>query len=312
MTLLAEYALTPGVFDVTAYNSEEVCGVHLRMLKKALLDDGLVRNLRGGEWAKTFDDPSRSWHRSGKELLKKLRTQGRIVFADSAAPAKPQNDTEWCLEALESHTARPLRGVIATDATAALHMSNATVSSLSRLETAPWWASRSPSLRLARTLVAYEAALSAVLRHANSLSFIDPYIDPADHHQYGDLMTLLVGLSGRSVKPFVEIHRAAWYDGGRDKRPRVNEVVSALAPELTRVATAARLQIEVFLWDDFHDRYLITDLIGISLQSGFGTTKAPNVQTTWNRLGREARDSVQREFDPAHRRPVHRFTVRGS
>lgn len=70
MALLAEYALTPGVFDVTAYTSEEVCGLHLQALKDVLLHEGLVRNLRSGEWAKTFDDSSRSWHQRGKELLK--------------------------------------------------------------------------------------------------------------------------------------------------------------------------------------------------------------------------------------------------
>jgi hypothetical protein len=53
------------------------------------------------------------------------------------------------------------------------------------------------------------------------------------------------------------------------------------------------------VWDEVHDRYLITDLVGISLPYGFGTTKAPNAQTTWTRLGRDDRDSVQREFDPS-------------
>jgi hypothetical protein len=33
----------------------------------------------------------------------------------------------------------------------------------------------------------------------------------------------------------------------------------------------AGLQAEVFIWDDFHDRYLITDIIGINLPYGFDT-----------------------------------------
>jgi hypothetical protein len=312
MALLAEYALTPDVFDVTAYTSEEVCGLHLQALKDVLLHEGLVRNLRAGEWAKTFDDSSRPWHQRGKELLKKLRTQQRIVFADPASATTPQTDADWCVEALASHSARPLAGVIATDATAVPHARNAIVSSVSKLSSAPWWASRSPSLRLGRTLVDYEAALAPVLRHANSLIFVDPFIDPTDHHQYGDLMKLLAGLRTRSVKPLVEIHRAAWYGGGNDKRPQVNDVVAALTPAITTAAKTAGLSVDVFLWDDIHDRYLITDLIGIGLQYGFGTTTKPNAQTTWHRLGRGDRDSVQREFDPAHRQPRHRFTVKGT
>lgn len=310
MALLAEYALTPDVFDSTAYSSDEVCGLHLQALKDVLLHEGLVRDLRGGEWAKTFDDSSRLWHQRGKELLKKLRTQNRTVLADATRPTPPRSDAEWCLEALGSHASRPLAGVIASDATAAPHAGNGTVSSMSRLASAPWWAARSPSLRLGRTFAAYQAALAPVLRHANSLLFIDSFIDPTDQRQYGDLMKLLESLQERSVKPLVEIHRAASYDGGNDKRPQVREVVAALEPSIQTVAKSAGISVEVFLWDDMHDRYLITDLIGISLPYGFGTTKALNAQTTWTRLGREDRDSIQREFDPAHRRPRHRFTVK--
>jgi hypothetical protein len=312
MALLAEYALTPGVFEVTAYTSEEVCGLHLQTFKDVLLHEGLVRNLRAGEWAKTFDDSSRLWHQRGKELLRKLRTQHRIVVADPAAATTPQTDADWCVEALASHSARPLAGVIATDATAVPHARNAIVSSVSKLSSAPWWASRSPSLRLGRMLVDYAAALAPVLRHANSLLFVDPFIDPTDHHQYGDLMRLLASLQARTVKPLVEIHRAAWYGGGNDKRPKVDDVVGALTPEITQVAKTAGLMVDVFLWDDIHDRYLITDLIGISLPYGFGTTKALNAQTTWTRLGRNDRDAVQRDFDPARRAPRHRFTVKGT
>ena len=42
MALLAEYALTPDVFDTTSYTSEEVCGLHLQNLKEVLLHEGLV------------------------------------------------------------------------------------------------------------------------------------------------------------------------------------------------------------------------------------------------------------------------------
>lgn len=312
MGLLAEYALTPDVFDSTAYSSEEICGLRLQALKEVLLHEGLVRNLRSGEWARVFDDSSRAWHQRGKELLKQLRKHHRTVLADATRPTPPQTDAEWCLEALGSHASRPLAGVITTDATAAPHAGKVTVSSVNRLTSAPWWTARSPSLRLGRTLTEYQAALASVLRHANSLIFIDPFIDPTDRHQYGDLIRILASLEARTVKPLIEIHRAAWYGGGNDKRPRVNELVSVLQPSLQAVAKSADISVEVFLWDEIHDRYLITDLIGISLPYGFGTTTAPNARTTWTRLGSNDRDAVQREFDPAHRQPRHRFTVKAT
>lgn len=309
MAMIAEYALIPDLFDVTSYSSDEICALHLQSLKEVLLHEGLVRNLHDGTWLKTFDASTRAWHLRGKELLKKLRVQKRLVQSRAARPAAPQTDAEWCLEALASHERLPLAGIIAGDAVAKQHETNPAVCAIGRLASAPWWTKRSSSVRLARTLADYRTALDPILRHANSLMFIDPFIDPTDVHQYGDMLQLLAALKSRSSKPLVEVHRAAWYGGGNDKRPRVKDVADALTPRLQAVAQATGISVEVFLWDDIHDRYLITDLVGISLPYGLGTTRAPNSFTTWTRLGREDRDSTQRDFDPAHRTPRHRFKV---
>ena len=74
---------------------------------------------------------------------------------------------------------------------------------------------------------------------------------------------------------------------------------------------AASLHAEVFIRDDFHDRYLISNLIGVSLPNGFDTTRNPDSITRWTRLGRCDGDDVQREFYPASRRhALHtRFTI---
>ena len=59
------------------------------------------------------------------------------------------------------------------------------------------------------------------------------------------------------------------------------------------------LKIEVYIWDDFHDRYLISNLIGILCPNGFDITTNVNDRTTWTKLGKVDKDDVQREFDPA-------------
>ena len=102
----------------------------------------------------------------------------------------------------------------------------------------------------------------------------------------------------------------AWLEGS-DKRPQNAEIEGFMRAGLRPPATRPGLSFEVFLWDNFHDRYLISDLVGILVPHGFGTTTAPAALTTWSRLGRPQRDDVQREFDPASRRHAltHRFTV---
>jgi hypothetical protein len=61
----------------------------------------------------------------------------------------------------------------------------------------------------------------------------------------------------------------------------------------------------------FHDRYLITNLVGILIPNGFDVTNNPRDVTTWSRIGRKERDDIQREFDPASNRHRlrHRFTL---
>lgn len=311
MALLAEYALTPDVFDETSYGSAELCGVHLQGLKEILLQEALVRDLCDGAWARLFIGDHRPWHRKGKELLKKLVSQRRLLVAAPATPTVPATDAEWCAEAVASHGVRALTGVIVSDGLGVAHRDNALVAPIGNLAEAVWWAGRSPTIRLERRLADYRAALDLVVRHANSLMVIDPYIDPSNG-SFRDIVTVLEGAAGRTPKPLIEIHRVAWLEG-RDKRSHNAEVEAFMRAGLEPAAVRSGLSFEVFLWDDFHDRYLISDLVGILVPHGFDTTTAPGAITTWSRLGRPQRDDVQREFDRASPRHVlrHRFTVSG-
>lgn len=299
MALLTEYALTPDVFDVGSYSGEEVCGLYIQSIKEVLLHEGLVRNLGNGEWARLFSGDQRPWHRRAKELLKKLATQKRFVPFPIAGPKMPTNDTEWCDEALHTHRTEPLQGVIVTDATAAPYKSNPVIAPIDRLTTTPWWTSRSQSLRLNRTLADYQTALRLVLRHANSIMFIDPHIDPTQQ-RYKDFLMLLRAAGHRMPAPKIELHRVCYIGSGASRRfPNLVDLEAEFRRELSAEVTSVGLTVEVFVWDDFHDRYVISDLVGISVPNGFDTTRATNAQTTWTRLGRTDRDDIQREFDPA-------------
>ena len=108
MTLLAEYALTPDVFDSTSYSNTEVSNIHLQYLKEVLLNEALVRNLRNGTWLTLFSGDHRSWNLRGKELLQRLITQKRLRVYPSCLANDPITDCEWCQEAITSHEFLPL------------------------------------------------------------------------------------------------------------------------------------------------------------------------------------------------------------
>lgn len=302
MALLAEFSLVPDVFDTTCYTSDELCDVHLQNLKEVLLSEGIVRNLRDGDWLQEFGGETRPWHKRGKELLKKLVTQNRLRPSAAVQPSAPTTDVEWCHEALGSHRATPLHGIVAAPPTCDQFQRERMVASITKLSSAPWWASRSPSVRLTRTLADYQQHLGLVLTCANSIMIIDAHLDPSQQ-RYAEVVPLLCSMASRASKPLVEIHRVCYVGSGRqreivqqsDWQDRFRRAMSS------RMATAG-LEVEVFIWDDFHDRYVITDLIGIGLQNGLDTTADANAVTTWNRLGRNERDDIQREFDQASNR----------
>ena len=283
MPLLADYAITPDVFDVTSYTNDEICRLHLKQIGNVMRTEGLVRDRRAGSWRALVAGGERPWHRRGKELVKKLATQGRLISFPPALPTDPVDDHGWCDEAIATHAKLPLTGgVIVTQPIKDAHRSEPFVASIDRLDGAAWWSAGDPSIRLGRNVQEYRQHLGLILRHANSIQFIDPHLDPTKP-RYSGVVELMRAAGGRTPAPLVEIHRVG-YEG-------------TLASGLRAVG----LRANVFVWDHFHDRYLISNLVGISLPNGFDTSESAEI-TTWTRLGRAARDDVQREFDVASHR----------
>ena len=298
MPLLADYAITPDVFDSTSYSNEEIGRLHLREIGEVMRTEGVVRDLRSGEWRRLFASDVRPWHRTGKELVRKLAAQGRLIEFQPALGNVPADDAGWCAEALATQAVMSLAGgIIATEPVKDLYRSESLVARIDRLDSADWWQNRSSSVRLPRSLVAYKQHLEPILRCANSLQFIDPHLDPmrGRYKEFGDLLD---GIGA----PVIEIHRVCYYGTGSSRRILdLAEWEEHFRAGLDASLRSANLRAEIFIWDNFHDRYLISNLIGISLPNGFDTTGNPNDRTTWTRLGRRDRDDIQREFDPASR-----------
>lgn len=158
MPLLAEYAITPDVFDVASYsNNANECEARLDYIKETILHAGLVRDLHDGLWSALFgpvrrqmhdratagtpapasNAGARTWHRRGTELVKKLTAQKRLVRYPAALPNPPADDGEWCAEALATHAGQPFTGgVIATEQVKAQYATESIVARIDRLSSA--------------------------------------------------------------------------------------------------------------------------------------------------------------------------------
>jgi len=312
MGLLSEYAVTPDVFDTSFYRHEDAAGARLEYLKDVFLEESLLRNLRNGEWLAVFRNNDRPWHRRGAELLQKMVKQNRLCLAGEALDDAPISDADWCREALASHQQiNPLTGIISTGQVVDEVGGYPILARIEQLASSPCWTCRSPSVRPVRCFHDYEEQLRMIMCSANSVMLIDPHLDPSQR-RYGDVLPLLLLAQDRRPLPLIEIHRVMYVGSGRrrqfvDSVEWENRFRDAWGNDLA----AAGLRVEVFIWDDHHDRYLITDLIGIEMGNGYDTTTNPNAITTWSRIGRKDRDDIQREFDPACNRHAlrHRFIV---
>jgi|SRR3972149_4569652 len=116
----------------------------------------------------------------------------------------------------------------------------------------------------------------------------------------------LVDRPSNRPRPIIELHRVCYEGYGASRQ------VVQFKDWNARFKQAGwnQFNFEVFIWDDFHDRYLISDLCGINLAYGYDApiNPIPSQTTTWTRLDREVRDKIQREFDQVSN--VHKLHYR--
>jgi predicted deacylase len=139
---------------------------------------------------------------------------------------------------------------------------------------------------------------------------IDPYLDPSEHN-YKEFHRLLAPFANRGLKPHIEFHRSFCRGSGRNRSfPSLPEWQAAFR-SLDTLLEQSGLSAEVFCWQDFHDRHLIADIIGIHAGAGFDVTVQAQDMTTWSCLSRGDRDVIQRQYDPATRPDdlKHRFII---
>ena len=110
MPLLADYAITPDVFDESSYSSPDECAARIETIRETMLTEGLVRDLHDRDWSTVFGFAERPWHPRGLELVKKLENQGRLVPCRSARSGAPDDDRSWCAEAIAAHRDQPFTG----------------------------------------------------------------------------------------------------------------------------------------------------------------------------------------------------------
>ena len=267
--MIDEFVLVPDIFDPAAYSNPAYIEMCLRHLKEPILREALVRDLCAGRWSRFCDENSNSLHRLCKEILRKLSAGNRLRRFPHSGKADPSCAAEWCQEGIDSANVERLDGIIAAHVTKEGFATSA-VTSIEKLSGAAWWQARSSTKTLDRKTAEYLKVLNRILLQANSLMFIDPNLDPSSFN-YREFHKILAPVANRIIKPHIEIHRSFCEGDGPGrtfpKESDWKERFSTLKPALK----LAGVDVEVFLWDDFHERYLVADIVGIMAPGGFRT-----------------------------------------
>ncbi len=292
--MLSELAITPDVFLESSFADPGLSALAWERLCEPVLQECVVRDLYDGSWYPSLVNSGLPLSPRARHLLTRI---SRRLHMASACGNWPEDDAGWCAEALLSDAVQPLDCVVTIEATKARYPANPLVASIDSLTSHHWWAGRSCSVRLNRTSDDYLRVLGRVLTASNSLMFIDPYLEPT-RRGYGEFAQL-IRRCHRPVAPVrIEIHRGCSEGSGRNTEiPGLTEYKRRFEEGLMPLLAGVNVKIDVAVWPEFHDRYLISDLIGIALPNGFDTSQRPNDRTTWTRIGRKDRDEIQREFD---------------
>jgi len=314
MPLLAEYAITPDVLFSSFYSSAELEDALLCQVASGIACHGIVRDLRDGEWSSLLTNPECHLSPRSKEFLKMLQNQRRLISFPAILTEQPVTGDDWCQEALASHRESILSGIITTKDIAEKFKAEPNVASINDLGggNIEWWKPMNANVEVRRSVQAYLSNLKPILLYANSLLFVDGYLDPT-RSNYRNFIKIIEQVAKRSRIPkMVQIHRQEGKDRDDtiisldDWRKRFND-------KFLPIISGTKLKVEVFIWNRLHDRYLLSDLAGISMANGFDEKgmNDPIEITTWSRLDRKITEDRYRMYDEAYRRKdlIGKFTI---
>jgi hypothetical protein len=306
--MLTEYALIPDILDASCYSTQGICSVHLQGLKEVVLREALVADLHNGNLGKYISANANRWDPKGKELFKKIVTQNRLISRPAIGLTTPNVDTEWIDEAYAAHNNEPLDGIITSEVNK-LHRQDPIIASIEKLSSAVWWQNRTSSIRVLRNTQSYIKALEKILRYSNSIMFIDPHLHPYKH-SYREFELLLAAIRNTTPKPLISIHRVC-YDGTPQNKISNQDWESLFKKKFSTGLLHSGVTVEIYIWDVFHYRYVISDLIGLFIDNGLDLDQQPGRILQIARLGKIDSDDIQREFDPASGRHqlIHKFSI---
>lgn len=302
--MLYEFAMTPELFDASIANTDGRAGIILVELLRGIAENGLLANLHKDRWlrhvtGKRATSLSPALRDKILACLSVLYDRHRLVRHPKCMTGDPDTDMDWLHLALESHQRIPFHAIVLSQPMIedCDQKCDAFVEFLGSLDSAKWNGRRCRTLTLNKSDADYRAALAPILRHAKSLSLVDPYLNTHES-RYLDMVTICSNVMGQRGHARLQgrIHIHAESGSQKPVGKQLADYMDDWEEKLRPLVTADGHRFKVFLWESLsgresmHDRFILTDQCGISTPGGLDcrTHSHPN-STDWNLLDEDAR-----------------------
>lgn len=319
--MLYHFAITPDVFDPTILTASSRESVVLVELLRGIADNGLLANLHSGAWHRQIKQQydveacSPAVRDKVRTCLTVIYDRNRLIRHPAGSELPDTDECRWLRWAVERHQSDlgyPWHGIVATDEY--VHFSeivDPVLVALSGVLDHTCWQGRPKSIRLPKTDVELKAALTPLLKYAERVTLVDPYMTCVQSRFFDTVQqcaNLLGKHDGRQARGLIQIHAGdPRYLGDDAYNETAADRLDRWERELKPVIAQWGHKFEVTLWANrsggkkFHDRYLITDQCGISMPGGQDFESDPTRAnlTTWSWLEPPIiRDILLQEFHP--------------
>lgn len=200
------------------------------------------------------------------------------VFLRSGRPYRPERD--WIGNAVAEHQRQPFRAVIAADnrpdGDGILHCSDVA-------HDHPLMAV-APDARIERTAAELAKAVEPLLRWSKDIVLVDRYFDPSAR-RFRSVLRELLRLASEGGR---QIRRCEYHFVDGQKNPPCDAFERGCGPWLRDVIPPG-WTVAFFRWreklegEDFHARYVLTDIGGLDINAGLD--EAPGQTTDVRRMG---------------------------
>ena len=270
--MLAEFALTPSIFDKRAHKDREAWLGQLRELAHGMFPRGaacpvMVSNLHNGTWqaaalkaVSSIDDQDQEARVLCKGILEKVLAR-TLVYRPACSDTEPPNDTAWAKEAVNSNSFESIdRIVTCKPAYEVVSRRCSSVRCIDKVQDDHFWNSISSQWSPAYRIPEQVRTLRKVCVHSDFLCLVAPYISGGRGNETDFALEFIKSAFSRPdgiSSPNIEIHTAYSESSASAVFPeRLNSLIRNIEAAI-RSALKPGQTVQLIVWPKFLARYLI-------------------------------------------------------